>query len=311
MAEMESIIYVCPAIFLERKRDTVFHKNEKLAKKIATLIEGHRCFKEENISYQSQNTWQHNKGGTNHHTRHPNGNKNHRHMNVKRPPVSSTRRTFIGVETNKVIREATSILNKISPKNIGTLFPRFFIMYKQNPDHYLHLNEAVLKKCIDQECFTQLYMRILASLKAEHNEITENVCYAFIDDFKTSLVSELNALSELDTNKSGYDAMCEFFKRKARLLSKNRCIMRLVNDNIINIDLNNHVDFLIMLLQRPDATSVELAIVSQAMADSIKVIVCDERIMNNLQTIFNDIITPVCGMSTRFLWLDMIESLKK
>lgn len=333
MADNESISLICTEVFMSHKRDAASHRNAKLEAKLAALVENHRCFKEENIVHQPQNTvstnnWtqnQHNNNKANpqhrNHTnsrgngRHPHGH-GHGHGHTRRPlgvhlssSSSSVRKAFIGLGTDKVIREATSILNKVSTKNINGMMTRYMLICKENTDFIDRLIQAVIDKSVNQECFAVLFMRMLTSLCHDYEEAVKRACVDFVERFSEDLEKDLESLVELDEDK-GYDIMCDFFKGKSRLLSKNKCIMRLMKARIIEGDIVSHGRFLIEKLEKCGTNPTKLAVLSKAVSDALPCIGpgLDMGMRKQLSAIYKTIIKPSCGMNTQFMWVEMLEN---
>jgi len=332
----ESISVVCTAVFMSHKRDAASHRNTKLEAKLAALVENHRCFKEENIAHQPQsavstNNWtqNHHKGQMQHRNHSSRGNGRHhqsghsghsghsgrRHLGVHHgvpSNSSSVRKAFIGLGTDKVIRDATSILNKVSTKNINGMMTRYLQICKENKEFLDRLIQAVIDKSVNQECFAVLFIRMLTSLNKDYHEGVKRACIDFVERFNEDLDNDLERLVELDEDK-GYDIMCDFFKGKSRLLSKNKCIMRLIKARIIEGDIVSHGRFLIEKLERCSINQTKLTVLSKAVADALPCIGpgIDTDMRNRLSTIYKTVIKPSCGMNTQFMWIEMLEMLER
>jgi hypothetical protein len=207
---------------------------------------------------------------------------------------------------DKVKRETVALLNKVSKTNFSVVMEKILRFCDDTTVPFLI--EMTIEKCYMQDCYMELFVKILMrlrDLKDTYGMLVNDALRTFVETYSLNLKSDINELLAYDHTE--YDAYCIFVSKKNRILKKNAVILYMSSQSIVDVDMAAYKQVICNLvddsLQSVNTESMELG--AQLMADYFKVFT---PVRIDLEWLERSKEHPSCTNRVRFALLSIIEN---
>lgn len=212
-------IVIEPSIFYELK-DSVH--NEKITRRIASLLDSYSCFKEEaqNVIPLQSNHYTAKFSSRPHHS------KTRYDHAIKRKHVPVTIRRPIPKQLT-IEREITAMLNKITKGNYTKLSKTITELTLSSKEGLGVILAQLFIKCQRQVCFMTIYLSLLEDIHREAPVEMKSV----IRDFVSEHVSRVCAQAGHDTfslQSANYDEFCGCLARKGEIIGNHKTVLQIM-----------------------------------------------------------------------------------
>ena len=257
--------------------------------KLINIIETYQCFKDTQSPYVFKQ----------------NSNKPFYKNNITNKPIRKVKNLSY---TERVKRETIALLNKLSESNFATISEKLMRFCEES--NCKLLIEMILDKCVIQETYMHLFLRLINKLNDKHKNVIQAVIPQYIEEYLNTIEKTLDELNILD--HTDYDKFCLFMLRKKALINKNTLLLSLKETcNIGDIHKRSYEAFskqISKYIDNQDVLDVIVSVIVQIIKHRPKE---SRDIVDNMKTIYESCLKSKISCKSKFQILECIDGFGK
>lgn len=248
---MTDIITVSVNIFDSIKKTSIIDTNIK--SKYDKIFEKYECFFKTNIGPKNIDP-KNNKYGTNHHSKKIDV---FLHEQPVRTPIKKQKTLH---------QEILGLLNVLNKANYSKILSKFRLMASK--ENITVLVEEILHKSCLQIVYVSYYTQLLLDL-IEKSGYSSQIIKTVEIFYKNLLESDYIIFQNKSNITDEYDLFCTEQKHKTLVQAKNNLVIILNKKNILMIDINEYIRFILLHLQKSLADIYHLDLILSLLVDIV------------------------------------------
>lgn len=162
-------------------------------------------------------------------------------------------------------QEILGLLNILNKSNYPKVLSKFRLL--STKENISFLIEEILNKCCLQIVYVNFYTQLLVDL-IDMSGYSSQIIKA-VEVFYKSLLESDYVMFCCESSKEDYDAFCLEQKHKQLVKARNNLILTLHKKNILMIDINEYISFVLVHLQKSLTDSFHLDLILSVIVDIV------------------------------------------